>query len=61
MTLEINEEKFSEIITSLDKEIDTLSKIYENINKEAKKIDGSNDIWKSKTQESVYNYYKNCQ
>lgn len=56
--IDINEEKLQNIITSFDQKIETLSKIYEELDKKTEILSGNDDMWKGKTQENYYEYYK---
>ncbi len=58
MDIEIQEAKFRKIITLLDEEIAKLETVYDEIEQESKKIDGSSSVWSGKTQSVVYDYYK---
>ncbi len=58
MSIVIKENEFRQIISDLDKEIENLKEAYDDVNREAKKIDGTGDMWKGDTQRAVYNYYK---
>lgn len=58
MSIEISENEFRGIITALDKEIDKLETIYNDINTKAKKLDGNDEMWHGDTQIAVYEYYE---
>ncbi len=58
MNMYIDEDKFREIISALDKEIKNLEEIYSDINMRIKIIDGTDPIWKGRTQKAVYSYYE---
>jgi len=57
MSIIIKEQEFRDIINNINKEIDNLEKIYEEINNKAKRLDGNDEMWKSDTQKVVYDYY----
>ncbi len=58
MSILIKEDEFRDIINNLDEDIKRLESIYDDINNKAKKLDGNDDMWKSETQEVVYDYYQ---
>ncbi len=58
MKIDINEENLTSIITDFDAEIDRLKKVYEEMDSKTEVLNGSDDIWRGKTQESYYEYYK---
>lgn len=44
-------------IGQLEEKITNIQNIYDDLNKKISLLNGDNDIWKGKVQESVYNYY----
>ena len=58
MNIEFKKEKLESIITKLDSQIQNLTNEYDELKNTLKQIDGSNDIWKGKTQKIFYDYYE---
>lgn len=57
--ISINEDGLQRLIDELNKEIEEIKEIQDNIDKKMKLIDGTTDIWKGRTQDTLYNeYYK---
>lgn len=55
--ISINTEKLSEILAKLEEKTNLLNETFSNMDKEMKKFDGSEKIWKGKTQEILYSGY----
>ncbi len=56
--LQFDQAKLQDILNNLEKNIEDLKSTYNEIAKEMTVIDGTNDIWKSDTQKTVHEYYK---
>lgn len=56
--LEIDTVKLESITTELENKTVLVKEILSNINNEMKSFDGTNDMWKGKTQEVLYETYK---
>ena len=56
--LEFDKAKLQDIVEKLGKEITNLENAYKDIEDKMSVLDGTNEIWKSDTQKTVYEYYK---
>lgn len=55
--ININEEGLQKIIEELNKEIEELEEIQENIDKKINLLDGTHDIWQGEAQKTLYEEY----
>ena len=53
--------KLQEIIDDIDKELKNLTDAYKEIETKMSKIDGTDELWKSTSQKTTYDYYKDLQ
>lgn len=58
MNLKVDVSKLQEIVEGLDKEIANLENAYKDIQTNMENIDGTHEIWKSTSQNTTYDYYK---
>lgn len=56
--LSMNTESLANITSELEKKVMEVKEIFNNIDNKMKSFDGTSDIWRGKTQESVYNSYQ---
>ena len=59
--LEFDKAKLQDIVEKLSKEITDLENTYKDIENKMSVLGGSNEIWKSDTQKTVYEYYQEIQ
>lgn len=58
MNLVFDEAKLKELIDKLDKEILNIESYYKAVDEKMSNLDGKHEIWKSDTQQTVYDYYE---
>lgn len=58
MNLKVDASKLQEIVEGLEKEITNLENAYKDIQTNMVKIDGTREIWKSTSQSTTYDYYR---
>lgn len=56
--LDIDTVKLESIVTKLESNQKLVKEIFDNINKKMELCNGTDEIWKGKTQEKVYESYK---
>lgn len=55
--IKMDTDNMEKLVSSFEKHVSEINEIFNSIEKNSKLIDGSTDIWKGRTQESVYESY----